>query len=116
MYAATSRYEPFGLAALEAALAGCALVMSDIPTFRELWDGCALFYTPGDVAGLVAAIRELVDRSPARVALARAAQARAHELYTPERMVAGYEEVYAQALQAGALSTQAAAAPAARTP
>ena len=31
-------YEPFGLAVLEAAQAGCALVLSDIPTFRELWE------------------------------------------------------------------------------
>ena len=39
----TALYEPFGLAVLEAAQAGCALVLSDIPTFRELWDGAALF-------------------------------------------------------------------------
>ena len=40
-------YEPFGLAVLEAAQAGCALVLSDIPTFRELWDGAAMFVPPG---------------------------------------------------------------------
>ena len=36
-YAATSRYEPFGLAPLEAALSKCALILNDIPSFRELW-------------------------------------------------------------------------------
>ncbi len=36
-------YEPFGLAVLEAAQAGCALVLRDIPSARELWDGAALF-------------------------------------------------------------------------
>ncbi|NOJ42172.1 glycosyltransferase family 4 protein [Bradyrhizobium sp. WSM 1791] len=41
-------YEPFGLAVLEAATAGCALVLSDIPSFRELWDGAALFVEPRD--------------------------------------------------------------------
>ena len=41
-----ARYEPFGLAVLEAAQAGCALVLSDIPTFRELWDGAAMFVPP----------------------------------------------------------------------
>ncbi|MCA6119203.1 glycosyltransferase family 4 protein [Bradyrhizobium sp. WSM 1738] len=41
-------YEPFGLTVLEAATAGCALVLSDIPTFRELWDGAALFVEPRD--------------------------------------------------------------------
>ena len=37
IYIATSRYEPFGLAPLEAALSRCALVANDIPSLRELW-------------------------------------------------------------------------------
>src|SRR5262245_35733789 len=44
IYAATSQYEPFGLAPVEAALSKCALVASDIPSFRELWDGAAGFF------------------------------------------------------------------------
>src|SRR5205807_9775806 len=44
IYAATSRYEPFGLAPLEAALSRCAIVASDIPPFRELWEGAAVFF------------------------------------------------------------------------
>ena len=43
VFVSPALYEPFGLAVLEAAQAGCALVLSDIPTFRELWDGAALF-------------------------------------------------------------------------
>ena len=43
-------YEPFGLAVLEAAQAGCALLLSDIPTFRELWDGAALFVAAATIA------------------------------------------------------------------
>ena len=39
VFVSAARYEPFGLAVLEAAQAGCALVLSDIPTFRELWGG-----------------------------------------------------------------------------
>ncbi len=97
VYAATSRYEPFGLAPLEAALAGCALVASDIPTFRELWDGCALFYPPGDAAALAEAVRSLAGDERARLALAEAAQARALERYAPERLGAEYEEVYLEA-------------------
>jgi hypothetical protein len=41
--------EPFGLAVLEAAQAGCPLVLSDLPGFRELWDGAALFRRPVEV-------------------------------------------------------------------
>ena len=32
-------YEPFGLAALEAASGACPLVLADIPSLRELWMG-----------------------------------------------------------------------------
>lgn len=46
VYASAAIYEPFGLGVLEAAQAGCALVLSDIPTFRELWDGAAVFVDP----------------------------------------------------------------------
>src|SRR5690606_871916 len=35
IFALPARYEPFGLCALEAALAGCALVLGDIPSLRE---------------------------------------------------------------------------------
>ncbi|MBX6365260.1 MAG: glycosyltransferase family 4 protein, partial [Gemmatimonadetes bacterium] len=95
VYAATSRYEPFGLAPLEAALAGCALVTSDIPTFRELWDGCALFYPPGDTVALAAALRSLLGDEARRRALAAAGQARALAWFAPARMAREYEALYA---------------------
>lgn len=41
-------YEPFGLSVLEAARARCCLVLSDIPSLRELWDGAAVFINPRD--------------------------------------------------------------------
>jgi hypothetical protein len=37
VYAATSRYEPFGLSPVEGALSRCALLMNDNPVFHELW-------------------------------------------------------------------------------
>ncbi|PUE89089.1 hypothetical protein C7T87_25825, partial [Xanthomonas hortorum pv. hederae] len=52
IFCAPSLYEPFGLGVLEAAQAGCALVLADIPTFRELWEGAALFVSPQDDAAL----------------------------------------------------------------
>jgi glycosyltransferase involved in cell wall biosynthesis len=57
-------YEPFGLTVLEGAQAGCALVLSDIPTFRELWDGAALFIDPNDPMALADTLRSVMrDRS-----------------------------------------------------
>ena len=51
IFARPARYEPFGLAILEAAQAGCALVLGDIPSLRELWADAALLRrrraTPG---------------------------------------------------------------------
>src|SRR5262249_6718513 len=44
IYVATSRYEPFGLAPLEAALSRCALVLNDIPVFHELWGDAAFYF------------------------------------------------------------------------
>jgi glycogen synthase len=48
IYALPARYEPFGLSALEAAMSGCALVLSDIPTLRELWQDAAIFVPPDE--------------------------------------------------------------------
>ena len=36
-------YEPCGLSVLEAARCRCCLVLSDIPSLRELWEGAAIF-------------------------------------------------------------------------
>ena len=63
VFASVPAYEPFGLAVLEAAQAGMALVLSDIPSLRELWDGAALF-VPDEAALLPALRRALEDSEP----------------------------------------------------
>jgi glycosyltransferase involved in cell wall biosynthesis len=77
IYVAPARYEPFGLGVLEAAQAGCALVLSDIPTLRELWDDAALFVPCDDVAALAAALQLLCEKPDLRGELQIAASARA---------------------------------------
>ena len=93
IYATSARYEPFGLGVLEAAQAGCALVLSDIPTFRELWDGVAIFVQPGDAQGYAAAVTDLMHDPVRRAALGDAARVRAGR-YTVDAMVAGTLAVY----------------------
>lgn len=100
VFASASRYEPFGLGVLEAAQAGCALVLSDIPTFRELWDGAAMFAPPGDDRAFAEAIQALNDDANQRRTLASAALERS-ERFTVEAMTAGVLDVYA-ALTPGA--------------
>jgi glycosyltransferase involved in cell wall biosynthesis len=96
IFASAALYEPFGLAALEAAQAGCALVLSDIPTFRELWNGAALFVPARDAQAFADALQQLLRDRDRREKLERAAQLRALQ-YSPEamarRMLAIYEQV-----------------------
>jgi glycosyltransferase involved in cell wall biosynthesis len=93
VFVSTATYEPFGLAVLEAALTGCPLVLSDIPTFRELWDGAATFVAPDDDRGFARAIEELIGDERAR--LANGEHARSHAArYTPLAMAAGMARVY----------------------
>jgi glycogen synthase len=96
-----ARYEPFGLAVLEAALAGCALVLSDIPTLRELWHDAACFVPPDDKAALASAIARLVNRSPLRDDLAGRARRRARN-YSLERMANNYAALYREQIAARA--------------
>ncbi|HET7599150.1 MAG TPA: glycosyltransferase family 4 protein [Gemmatimonadales bacterium] len=94
VYAHPARYEPFGLSVLEAALAGCALVLGDIPSLRELWDGAALFAPPDDVDALRAALRTLTRRTELRESLAARAARRAGE-HTVDRFGDAYLAAYA---------------------
>jgi glycosyltransferase involved in cell wall biosynthesis len=99
IFVSTARYEPFGLAVLEAAQAGCALVLSDIPTFRELWDGAAVFVAPGDAAGFAAAITDVSRNREQRSSLRVAAQRRGRSL-TAESMADGIAAIQARLLRA----------------
>jgi glycosyltransferase involved in cell wall biosynthesis len=93
IYALPARYEPFGLSALEAAFAGCALVLGDVPSLREVWGDAAAFVPPDDHAGLRRAIQLLIDDPKRRAEMARRAGERAAR-YTPQRMADGYLAVY----------------------
>lgn len=93
VFAAPALYEPFGLAVLEAALSGCALVLSDIATFRELWDGAAVFVHPDDADGWEEALSGLVHDSDRRGRLQREARERALE-YSRAAMTAGTLDIY----------------------
>jgi glycosyltransferase involved in cell wall biosynthesis len=98
IYALPARYEPFGLSALEAALAGCALVLGDLPSLREVWGDAALFVPPDDTEALAAALRALIRDPGVREDFAARARARALT-YTPERMASGYIKAYRSLLE-----------------
>jgi glycogen synthase len=95
IYALPARYEPFGLSILEAALCSCALVLGDIPSLRELWQGAALFVPPDDHRLLLAALQDLTGNGRLRNHLGEAARHRAR-LYTSKTMLAAYLELYGE--------------------
>ena len=83
VFASMARYEPFGLAVLEAAQSGMALVLSDTPGFRELWDGAAIFVA--EEAGLLPALQQALAMPEPWAARARERARR----YTVEAMAVG---------------------------
>ena len=99
VFVSASRYEPFGLAVLEAARAGCALILSDIPTFRELWTGAAEFVPPEDDGALAAAVERLLANPAEQARRGEAARAQARR-FTVEAMAAGVLAAYRPLLPA----------------
>jgi glycosyltransferase involved in cell wall biosynthesis len=93
VYALPARYEPFGLSVLEAAMAGCALVLGDIPSLRENWSGAAAFVPPDDHDALAAALNRLIADDDRRHMLSQLARDRAQS-FSPDRVAADYLHVY----------------------
>jgi glycosyltransferase involved in cell wall biosynthesis len=101
VYALPARYEPFGLSVLEAARARCALVLGDVASLRELWEGAAVFVAPGDHGALAATLARLAASPAERAALAAAACERATG-FTPERTAREYHAHYARLVREAA--------------
>ena len=94
IYAATSRYEPFDMAAVEAAFSRCAIVANDIPAFREIWGDAVLYFHENDAASLASAIRRLSGQRDLCRTYANRAFQRARECFTSKRMIDQYLELY----------------------
>lgn len=103
IYAAPARYEPFGLCILEAALAGCALVLGDIPSLRELWDGAALFVPPADPDALRDCLLQIIHAPERRKEIAAVARNRAITLH-PGHLLSSYRSAYMDILPVAPLS------------
>jgi len=99
IYAATSRYEPFDMAAVEAAFSRCAIVANDIPAFREIWGDAALYFRENDAASLAMAIRRLSNQRDLCRTYGNRAYQRARECFTSKRMIDQYLELYGNLLQ-----------------
>lgn len=101
IYIATSKYEPFGLAPLEAAFSGCALVANDIPSLREVWGEAALYFRKDDSRSLAEVLAQLHADSQMCADYAERAHAHACRNYPASRMVDEYLQAYQALLTQG---------------
>jgi glycosyltransferase involved in cell wall biosynthesis len=93
VYVHPAVYEPFGLSILEAAQSGCALLLADIPTLRELWADAALFCDSRDATAIASALQRLMEDAGLRDELGQAAQRRS-EMFKPADTAAAYARLY----------------------
>jgi glycogen(starch) synthase len=94
-----SRYEPFGIIALEAAAAGTPLITSTAGGLGEaVVDGVTgMSFQPGDVAGLTSAVREVLDDPAGAQERALAARARLTSDFDWQQVAEETAHVYAGA-------------------
>ena len=104
IYAATSRYEPFGLAPLEAALSRCAIVANDIPSFREIWGDTVMYFRANDAGSLQEQIGRMQADRELRLTYANLAYNRARQRYTSDRMVDEYMNLYSSVMNVGTIA------------
>jgi glycosyltransferase involved in cell wall biosynthesis len=91
IYICTSRYEPFGLAPLEAALCGCAVLANDIDSLHEVWGDAALYFSGPE--SLSDWLRRLSDHGGLLEEAQTRAETRARE-FTAARMAEAYAELF----------------------
>ncbi|MBS1815935.1 MAG: glycosyltransferase family 4 protein [Acidobacteria bacterium] len=96
IYLCTSIYEPFGLALLEAALYGCALVLRDIPTLREIWGEEVLYFT--EATSLTDRLQHLYTSTSLLEEMQHRSYQRAR-MYTRDRMVSAYIALFSASIQ-----------------
>jgi glycosyltransferase involved in cell wall biosynthesis len=93
IYALPARYEPFGLSVLEAAHAGCALVLGDIDSLREIWGDAAIYVRPDDTDALRSNLQRLIEQPGERAVFADRARMRAAQ-YSAAEMADAYAATY----------------------
>jgi glycosyltransferase involved in cell wall biosynthesis len=93
IFVAPALYEPFGLTVLEAAACGCALVLSDLASFRELWGDAAIFVDPRNSKAISAALQLICTDQKLRQQLQVASRTRA-KLYSLPATAMGYRQLY----------------------
>jgi len=90
--------ETAGLAAIEQMMRGRLVVVSDIGGLGEVVDGTGIKFRCGDVDGLTACLRRLLDEPELVEELGRKARERTLALFTERRMVDEHMATYGEVL------------------
>jgi len=69
LFVFASTYEGFGIPILEAMAAGCPMILSDIPVFREITENRGIYFAPNDVEAMAFAIEQVLSTGSERARL-----------------------------------------------
>ncbi|QNF35434.1 glycosyltransferase family 4 protein [Adhaeribacter swui] len=97
IFALPAKYEPFGLSALEAGLSGCALVLGNIPSQKEIWQHTATYVDPNNAEQLKTTLSKLIEDEFIRNIFSYRALNVAQQ-YSAEQMASEYLDLYQQLL------------------
>jgi glycosyltransferase involved in cell wall biosynthesis len=93
IYVLPVKYEPFGLSILEAAASGCALVLGNIDSAREIWDDAALYVDTDNPEQLKKTILTLIEDSDLLTEYSKKAKIRSN-LFPIEKTALDYLNLY----------------------
>lgn len=103
VFVSPSRYEPFGLAVLEAARASRPLLLADIPVYREIWEGAAKFFDPMNPQDLADKADALASDAYACEAMGAASMLRSLD-YSTSKQARLMQSLYDKALSRAAVA------------
>ena len=104
VFAATAKYEPFGMATIEAGLSRCAIIANDTPLHRELWNDAAVYFKTNHAGSLAEALQTLHEERDVCLGYGNRAYQRARECFTAKRMVDEYLDLYRGLISASAVA------------
>ncbi len=100
IYVQPSRWEGFGIAALEAMATGLPVVASNVPGLREVVGDAGVLFEPGSDSELRDRLDHLMSSSSARHDLGSRARVRAHH-FSVDMTAAAYHSMYSSVVNQG---------------
>lgn len=94
IYVSASLYDPTGVGSIQAARAGCSLLLSDTACYRSIWGDRATYFDPHDVSALQGGIRSLLRDAGPGGPNGSPAHRQAVTLHNAKRVAEAYTATY----------------------